>query len=260
MHSNQCNFCGLGQKFRGRLCVPLFCSTVIVVVISFVGCRGVPTSGERQARSEVKSVQEQYRPESRKEHLPEPKENSAFEEYLRYAILNQPQVESAYYDWLASVERITQQRSLPDPRLTFEMYIQDTITSLMPGLMMDFPGPGKRAARAKVATAESDSKYFAFETSVLQSAFALKKSFFKVHFVNERILVNRQTLALLNELERLARAQNEVGKVTLQDVLRAQIEQGRVQTEVANLEDSRGFLLEQFKAALGLSADESPPP
>jgi outer membrane protein TolC len=61
-------------------------------------------------------------------------------------------------------------------------------------------------------------------------------------------------------LEKLARAQNEVGKVTLQDVLRAQIEQDRLRTEIANLEDSRGSLLAQFKAALGMKAQDPAPP
>src|SRR5262249_8833611 len=61
-------------------------------------------------------------------------------------------------------------------------------------------------------------------------------------------------------LEKLARAQNEVGKVTLQDVLRAQIEQDRLKNEIANLEDSRDSLLTQFKGALGLRADEPTPP
>jgi outer membrane protein TolC len=58
----------------------------------------------------------------------------------------------------------------------------------------------------------------------------------------------------------LARAQNDVGKVTLQDVLRAQIEQDRLRTEIANLEDSRTSLLAQFKAALGMKAEEPAPP
>jgi outer membrane protein TolC len=51
-----------------------------------------------------------------------------------------------------------------------------------------------------------------------------------------------------------------VGKVTLQDVLRAQIEQDRLRTEIANLEDSRSSLLAQFKAALGLKAEDPAPP
>ncbi len=75
-----------------------------------------------------------------------------------------------------------------------------------------------------------------------------------------RSAVNNQTLDLVKDLERLARAQNESGKVTLQDVLRAQIEQDRLTTEITNLDDSRNPLLAQFKAALGLTPEQLAPP
>ena len=52
----------------------------------------------------------------------------------------------------------------------------------MPGLMMDFPGPGKLKWAANVATAESEAKYFIFEKAVLQSAFVLKQSFYELRF------------------------------------------------------------------------------
>jgi outer membrane protein TolC len=64
----------------------------------------------------------------------------------------------------------------------------------------------------------------------------------------------------MGELERIARAQTEAGKVTLQDVLRAQIDQDRLRVEIANLEDSRNPLLAKFKAALGLHAGQPDPP
>ncbi len=175
-------------------------------------------------------------------------------------MLNQPQVEAKYYDWLASVERITVERSLPDPKLTFQAYIQDVLTSLMPGLMLEFPGPGKLKAAARVAADESQTKYFTFESAVLQTAFDVKRTYYNLHFLDERIRINRETLSLLADLEKSARAQNEVGKVTLQDVYRAQIEQDQLTTEVTNLEDSRNSLLAQFKGALGLTRDQADPP
>jgi cobalt-zinc-cadmium efflux system outer membrane protein len=180
--------------------------------------------------------------------------------YLRFAILNQPRVEAAYYDWAAAVQRITVERSLPDPRLTFESDISDVVLSLMPGLMMDFPGPGKLKAAANVATAESEVKYFAFESSVLRTAFAVKKAYYQLHLVNAKIAINQETIKLLVDLEQIARAQNEAGKVTLQDVLRAQIEQERLVTAIKNLKDSRNLLLAEFKAALGLSETDAMPP
>ena len=72
--------------------------------------------------------------------------------------------------------------------------------------------------------------------------------------------INREMLRLLSELEQSARGQNAVGKVTLQDVYRAQIEQDRLATEIANLEDSRLPLLAEFKAALGMTREQPDPP
>ncbi|HEX4350774.1 MAG TPA: TolC family protein, partial [Verrucomicrobiae bacterium] len=164
-----------------------------------------------------------------------------------------------YDDWAASVERITVERSLPDPKLTFQAYIQDALTSLMPGLMQDLPGPGKLKAAARVATAESQAKYFAFESAVLQTAFDVKNACYNLYFLDDRLRINHQTLVLLADLESVARAQNEVGKVTLQDVYRAQIERDQITTDIANLEDSRRPLLARFKASLGLTSDQPDP-
>lgn len=233
---------------------------VVLAVVLLAGCKGIPTQGERKAQADLGNVGEAFRPHDQRPVLPTLQTNSGLSNFLHFAVLNQPQVEAAYFDWAASVRRITVERSLPDPRLTFQSDIADTVMSLMPGLMMDFPGPGKLKWAANVATAESEARYFVFENVILQTAFALKKSYYELHFLDAKVSVNRETLQLVGEIERLARTQNEVGKVTLQDVLRAQIEQERITTEITNLEDSRNPLLAQFKAALGLQADDATPP
>lgn len=239
--------------------LPVFIACALAAGLFFAGCAGTPTAGERAARKEVAAVAGVYRPGGQRPALPALSADSTLADFLRYAMLNQPQIEAAYYNWLASVERITTGRSLPDPRLTFESDIADIVLTVMPGLMQEFPGPGKLKARADIATAESRARYFAFETAVLQAVFALKRAYHNLGFLDEKIRINRETLALLADLERSARAQNEVGKVTLQDVYRAQIEQDRLSTEIANLEDSRTPLRAQFKAALGLTRDQPDP-
>jgi len=238
-------------------------STLPVLALSallFAGCKGVATRDETRARQQLQAAAVTYRPAQSQAQRPVLTTNSTLREFLTFAMLNQPNVAAAYYDWAASVERITTARSFPDPQLTFQMDIQNVVTSIMPGLMGSIPWPGKLHGAAEVASAESQAKYELFQAAVLQSAFAVKQAYYQLHFLEEKIRVNRNTLALLADLESLARTQNEVGKVTLQDVLRAQIEQDRVRTEVENLEDSRNPLLAQFKAALGLNANEAAPP
>src|SRR6266481_3429804 len=225
---------------------------VSVGLLLLAGCKGMPTKDEKAARQQLHTVAHDYRPEDRKPVLPTLTTNSTLGDLLRFAMLNQPNVEAAYYDWSASIERITTARSRPDPQFTFQMDIENIVSSVMPGFMVNFPGAGKLRAAAAIASAESQAKYFTFETAVLETTYEVKRAYYQLHFLEDRLRVNRATLELLSELEKLARAQNEVGKVTLQDVLRAQIEQNRLQTDVSNLQDTRNSLLAQFKAALGL--------
>jgi outer membrane protein TolC len=222
------------------------------------GCHGIQTEGEKEARRDFQAASITRTPSARKaEKL---LSDSNLSNVVAFALMNSPKVEAAYRDWEASIERITQSRSLPDPQLTFQMDIANIVTSIMPGLMMNLPGPGKLRAGADVASAQSQAKYFQFQTAVLESAFEVKQRYYQLLLQSEKIRVNQETLRLLTDLESLALTQNEVGKVTLQDVLRAQIEQEKLKNEIANLQDSRGLYVERFKAALGLTpADPAPP-
>ena len=247
------------DQTRRRRWLPGLAALLLSLVV-FSGCKGILMKEEKEARQQVQMTAGRYRPNGGKPALPVLGTNSSLGDFLTYAMLNQPKVEAAYYDWAASVERITTARSLPDPQFTFQMDIQNIVTSIMPGLMGTIPWPDKLRVGANIASAQSRAKYFAFQSAVLASAFEVKRAYYQLYFLSEKTRVNQETLQLLNELEKLARDQNEVGKVTLQDVLRAQIEQDRLTTAIANLEDSRSSLLAQFKAALGMKPGEPAPP
>ena len=228
-----------------------------MIGVLLTGCTGVPTKSEKADRADVAVVSERFGPGT-------PEEGgltveSGLADYLRFGMLHQPGVRQAYYDWIGSVEQITGVRSLPDPRLTFRADVGNLVMVLMPGLMQDLPGPGKLGLRADVASEESASKYFQFASTVLGAAFEVKQAYYRLYFLEDKIGIHRENLELLSELEQLARTQNAVGKVTLQDVLRAQIEWEGVNTGIENLEDSRNLLMAQFKAALGIGAGEPDP-
>lgn len=228
--------------------------------VTLAGCSGAPIPAEREARADVESVASRYRPGDAKPALPMLTSSSPLADYLRFALLNSPRVEAAYYEWAAAVERITPARSLPDPRLTFSADVADTVMALMPGLMLDLPGLGKLRAAGDLMAAESRVVYFGFERELLSTALAVKAAYYRLHFLEESLRVQQETLRLVVDLEQLAQQQNAAGRATLQDVLRAQIARDLLETQIANLDDSRGALAAELKAALGLgAADPSPP-
>jgi outer membrane protein, heavy metal efflux system len=240
-----------GRRIRARWALSL------VAALASAGCAASPA--ERAARSDIASVAQKYRPGDARVTLPELQPASPLEDYLRFAMLNNPRVEAAYYAWAAAVEAIAPARSLPDPRLTLESDVADTVLALLTGLMIELPGPGKLRAAASLMEAESQVAYYGFEREVLRSALAVKTAYYRTHFLEESIRVQRETLGLLTDLEQLAQLQNAAGRATLQDVLRAQIGRAQVETQIANLEDARSALVAELKAALGLGPDDPDP-
>lgn len=223
-------------------------------------CSGAPIESERAARADVESVSSRYRPGDARPELPELTAATPLAEYLRYALLNSPRVEAAYYDWAAAVEGITPARSLPDPRLSFSLDIADTVMGLMAGLMVDLPGPGKRQAAGDLMAAESRAAYFAFEREILRNALAVKTAYHRLHLLDETLRVQQETLRLAGDFEQIAQQQSAAGQTALQDLLRAQIAREQIATEIANLADSRGALAAEWKSALGLGAADADPP
>jgi outer membrane protein TolC len=248
------------NRNKSRWTAALAAAGLAVPGLLLNGCKGVEQPGERQARGQLASVAALYRPQGRPPALPALTTNATLGEFLTYAMFHQPQIETAYFDWAASVENITAARSLPDPQLTFQMDIADVVTSVMPGFMQEFPGPGKLRLQARAASAESQARYFNFENAALQAAYAVKRGCAQLWFLDEKIRINREMSRLLADLEQSARGQNAVGKATLQDVYRAQIEQDRLAAEITNLEDSRAPLLAELKAALGMTREQPDPP
>ncbi|MEJ5239549.1 MAG: hypothetical protein WHT82_14415 [Limisphaera sp.] len=114
------------------------------------GCRGISTPPEVQARAELQRVRVQWERDPANGPASALSPSATLPDLVLFAVRNHPSVRAAYSEWVAAVERITLARSLPDPRLSFESDIADVVMTVMPGVMQEFPGPGKlRAAAAR---------------------------------------------------------------------------------------------------------------
>ncbi|NLF22799.1 MAG: TolC family protein [Lentisphaerae bacterium] len=238
----------------------LLAAVYVLPLVLLVGCVGTVIPAERAARDELAAVADRFRPDEAKPGLPTLTPSSGLGDYLRFAILNSPRVEAAYQEWAASIERITTARSLPDLRLTFQVDIADMIMSTMAGLMVELPGPGKRRAAGGVAAEASRVRYHAFEMEVLRTAFAVKRVYYRLQFLEDDLRLQREMFSLLGAFEVQAQQQQAAGRASLQDVLRVQIEQEWLRNRITDLEDSRGTLVAELKAVLGLEAGAAAPP
>lgn len=222
------------------------------------GCTTRPIREERIARDRVAELAKI------RADLPVPVLESlgTQEDYLRFALLTHPRIAAAHADWRAAVEEITPARSLPDPKLTFEADIADMVMSLMPGLMFDLMGPGKRAAMGREAAAGADVAYQDYRAVVLQVAAELKKALADLAYLDAALGFRTEALAALDQSSAFAEADYSTGRGmgTLEDQVNARTEIERIRIEVANLTDQRDATRARLKATLGLRRDEPSPP
>ncbi|HEY5551101.1 MAG TPA: TolC family protein, partial [Opitutaceae bacterium] len=229
---------------------------------SLAGCTVAPSPGEERARAQVSHVGSSLDRSALEPSLPDLRPDSALADCVRFAVLNHPRVEAAYHDWRGSVSAIAPARALPDPRLTFEADITDTLMTLMPGLMFDFMTPGKRAAMAGEMTAASNVAHRVFVSAVLDVAAEVQRAWIELAYTAEaRVLY----LAAIDNLgQSLALAESEYSTGRMMASLETQV---RLQSQIAehhahhfSVDDRLAAARARFKAALGLSHSDRDPP
>ena len=225
------------------------------------GCTLAPSQGEKQAQANVAQLGETLRPAQAKPILPTLLPESPLADYLRFAVLNHPQVEAAYHDWRAAVAVIAPTRALPDPQFTFQADITNTLMTFMPGLMFDFMASGKRAAMAREMTAASDVTYRAYVAAVLRTATDARKAWIELAFIDESIALRESSVGALDQSLELANVDYTTGRGmgTLTNQVRVANDIAKVRSDLATLADRRSATRIRFKSALGLSSTDADP-
>lgn len=182
-------------------------------------------------------------------------------EFVLYAVLNNPSVRAAYYDWRASVEDIVPARSLPDPQFIFQADITHTLSSFMPGLMFDFMGSGKRMAMGHEATATSNVARRAYISAVLNVAAEARKAWIELAFVDEAIRLKDMSVGSLEASLAIAVADysTDRGMGTLADHVRFANQLAQTRSELGSLADQRILARSRLKSAMGLAPEDPDP-
>lgn len=236
-------------------------AVITAAVAAFLSGCASASPAEKSSRDDLRATGAALLAREGRPALPVLRADSPPDEFLRYAVLNHPAVVAAYYDWQAGVEAIAPARSLPDPSLTFEADIADTLMSFMPGLMFDFMGAGKRAAMGREATAAANVAYRNYLAVVLNTAAAARKAWIELTFIDEAIRLRESSAGALGRSLDIANADYTTGRGmgTLADQVRITNDLAKVRSDLATLADRRTAVRARFKSTLGLApADPDP--
>jgi outer membrane protein TolC len=187
---------------------------------------------------------------------------SEVDEYIQDAERNNPGLKAAFHRWQAALQKIPQVTSLEDPQLTFREYLERTMeTREELEVMQMIPYPGKQFLRGQVESAEADALRREMEKNRLELRVEVRDAFYEYYYLEQTLRINRENLNLLKRFESVATARYGVGTAGNADVLKVQVELGKMENEVRNLEDSRIPVQARLNAAMDRpSTTPLPPP
>lgn len=191
------------------------------------------------------------------------------ESLLKYARDSNPEYASMRFDVVAAQARIDPAGALPDPKFRTEWRditrAGDQNPTLLPGrvgstrylLMQDLPWTGKRDLKREVAASQADAARGRAEGTWNELASKIKATYAQLYYQGQNRRLNQEILDLMVRLEKVAQARYAGGLAAQQDVIRAQLEQTAMRTELINLDTEHRQLLGKLNALIGRSAAEA---
>ena len=130
------------------------------LICAFVLATACATVQEEQAFSDWnKEAQRWSYSDTEEVPLPELDESASLDDYVLYAMLNNPGLRAAFDRWKAALDRVAPSQTLPDPRFTYANYIREVETRVGAqehkfGLAQTFPWFGKLDLQGDIAASQ----------------------------------------------------------------------------------------------------------
>jgi len=177
-------------------------------------------------------------------------ENPTLNDYLARALADNPGLAAAEKQWRAALERVPQARALPDPSLSYRAAVAKDMRTHEVTVEQMLPWFGKRDLRAAVAQEEAEAARQRYEAERLKLVNEVKQAYYEYYYLSRSISVVRENRDLVKYLEDVALARYRAATAGHPDVIRAQVELGKLEDQLRTLEDSRGAAAARLNAAL----------
>jgi outer membrane protein TolC len=160
--------------------------------------------------------------------------------------------------------RVAQARALPDPQVSlgymgdpapFKTQKGDPSSFRQLGVMQEFPYPGKRDLRGRVAGKDADAELWNAELARRRILSELRQAYYEMWALDRAIEITEQNKSLLEKFARIAEEKYKVGQGLQQDVLRAQVEVTRMLPRLTVLRQRRGALEAKINSLLRRPGD-----
>ncbi|MBS0370220.1 MAG: TolC family protein [Proteobacteria bacterium] len=184
------------------------------------------------------------------------------ESLLAYAREHNPDYAAMRHEADAAAERVTPAGALPDPKFRTELRditrMGDQNPALLPAqvgstrylLMQDVPWLGKRDLKREIAELDARGASGRANGTWAELAGRIKSTYAQLQYVSRNEQLTREILDLMVRLEKIAQVRYAGGLAAQQDVIRAQVEQTGMKSELLALQNEHRQLQARLNALL----------
>jgi len=238
-------------------------ASLIVSALVLSGCWGAPSGPSASTRARhlrARPAADAPQPDAPPDLPAEP----ALSDYLARAALSNPGLAAAFNRWKAALEQVPQARSLPDPTFTYAYYIREVETRVGPQrnslqIAQTFPWFGKLALRGGAAWQAAEAERQNYEARKLAVFREVKDAYYEYYYLGRAVAVATENVRLLRHLENVVRAKYRAGGAGHPDLIRLQVELGKLEDRLRSLKAMRSPVLAALAAATNLPADRELP-
>lgn len=183
--------------------------------------------------------------------------NADLEDYIKAGLKNNPGLRASFYKWKSSFKKIAKEFSLPDPQFTFTEYVESVETRVGPqekafSIKQKLPLLDKLWIRKSKAFKASEEVYYNFERKQLDLIYKITDVYYEYAYLSKAILLMEENIKLLKNFESVAQARYKSGLAKNQDLLKVQVELGKLENDLYSLQDSQTPLVARLNALLNL--------
>lgn len=171
--------------------------------------------------------------------------------YQQEAAQNNPELKASFNRYLSELENRPQIGSLPDPEVAFAYFISPIETRVGPqrariSVTQMFPWFGSLSEKRSVSEANAKAKFEQFQEQRNRIFYQMEMIWSDLFEVEQQIRIAGENLSIINTLLEVSLSRYENGLTSQVDVLRAQIEQEDLKTQIELLNDNRDLMIERF--------------
>jgi outer membrane protein TolC len=195
--------------------------------------------------------------QAKSETLPVIDSTSLLDNYLAYASIQSPALRKAFYQWKAALEKAGYAGALPDPMLSYAYFIENVETRVGPqnqkfSLKQSFPWFGTLSARKDIALEKAGALFKKYQSERLRLFYAVKAAYYDYYYLGRDIALTDENMELLKFWESVARAKYRVALKQHPDIIKAQVELGKLEDRLFTLRDKIGPTVARLRAILNL--------